>query len=81
MFYMFYIRYKLTWFKDLSGHFVVGVVGVGVEKMSSFHGSFLFPSVSLSPSDLRRGGTVDHTGYVMAKNAEVYRSLYGRFVC
>ena len=64
---MFYIRYKLTWFKDLSGHFVVGVVGVGVEKMSSFHGSFLFPSVSLSPSDLRGGGTVDHTSHVMAK--------------
>ena len=53
MFYMFSISDKLTWFKDLSGHFVVGVVGVGVEKMSSFDGSFLFPSVSLSPSDLR----------------------------
>ena len=50
MFYMFYLSDKLTWFKDLSGHFVVGVVGVGVEKMSSFHGSFLFPFVSLSPS-------------------------------
>ena len=78
---MFYIRYKLTWFKDLSGHFVVGVVGVGVEKMSSFLGAFLFPSVSLSLHDLRKGGgTVDHTSHVMAKNAEVYRSLYGRFV-
>ena len=28
----------------------------------------------------RKGGTVDHTSHVMAKNAEVYRSLYGRFV-
>ena len=42
----------LTMFKDLSGHFVVGV---GVEKMSSLLGSSLFPSVSLSLSDLRGG--------------------------
>ena len=27
-----------------------------------------------------RGGTVDHTSYVMTKNAEKYRSLYGKFV-
>ena len=69
---MFYIRYKLTWFKDLSGHFVVGVVGVGVEKMSSFHGSFLFPFVSLSPSGGEGGNCRPY--------AEKYRSLYGKFV-
>ena len=28
----------------------------------------------------REGGTVNHMSDVMTKNAEVYRSLYGRFV-
>ena len=32
--------------------------------MSSFHGPFLFPSVSLSPSDLRRRGGDCNTYYI-----------------
>ena len=42
-----YVNYRNRNINPVSGHFVVGV---GVEKMSSSHGSFLFPSVSLSPS-------------------------------
>ena len=56
------VCYSKVWAFPLSLYFILGVA-----KMSSFHGSFLFPSVSLSPSDLRGGGTVDHTSHVMAK--------------
>ena len=60
--------------------------------MSFFHGSFLFLSyLSFSLPNTTSvdiyiylpeggGGTVDHTSDVIAENAEVYRSLYGRFV-
>ena len=57
------VCYSKVWAFPLSLYFILGVA-----KMSSFHESFLFPSVSLSPSDLRGGGeTVDHTSHVMAK--------------
>ena len=42
--------------------------------MSSFHGSFLFPSVSLSPSDLRGGGAV-HCPKLLKLSRDILRSV------
>ena len=58
-----------VWAFPLSLYFILGV-----ENMSSFYGPFLFPSVSLSPSDLRRGGAV-HCPKLLKLSRDILRSV------